>query len=205
VAVDVKFCGLTRAEDGVRGVVRRGLRRRHLRPESPTPDPITASEVLQVRGETAPWAGPATVETIASVASAALDIVQLPATHSVSWSAYVVLRRRGLGCGAHRRQVTEGSRASPAWPTPSCSMRRCRAARHRNGLDLTASPERWTGIVRARVVLAGGLIQRTSRTPCVVAPDAWMYHPAWRPPPESRITHECAHSATPCADEETTE
>jgi phosphoribosylanthranilate isomerase len=216
VAVDVKFCGLTRAEDAEFAVSLGAAYVGVIFARSPRRlDPITASDVLSgVRGRasTVGVFGPATVETIATIASeAGLDIVQLHGDPTPG----VVERVRPFFGGEVWAVVRIAGSELPKDAAALLGVADAVVldAKVPGQLGGTGTAFDWHGIartldrrrVRARVVLAGGLNpENVAHAVRVIAPTSWMYHPAWKRP-ESRITHGCARSATPCADEETTE
>jgi phosphoribosylanthranilate isomerase len=183
VAVDVKFCGLTRAEDAefaaslgaayVGVIFARSPRRL---------DPITASEVLSgVRGRasTVGVFGPATVETIASVASeAGLDIVQLHGDPTPG----VVERVRPFFGGEVWAVVRIAGNELPKEAAALLGVADAVVldAKVPGQLGGTGTAFDWDGIartldrrrVRARVVLAGGLNpENVAHAVRVVAPD----------------------------------
>jgi phosphoribosylanthranilate isomerase len=183
VAVDIKFCGLTRAEDAEFAALLGAAYVGVIFAQSPRRlEPIVASEVLSgVRGRasTVGVFGPANVETIASVASeAGLDIVQLHGDPSPG----VVERVRPFFGGEVWAVVRIAGSELPKEATALLGVADAVVldTKVSGQLGGTGTAFDWDGIartldrrrVRARVVLAGGLNpENVAHAVRVVAPD----------------------------------
>jgi phosphoribosylanthranilate isomerase len=183
VTVDIKFCGLTRAEDAEFAASLGAAYVGVIFAESPRRlDPVAASSVLAgVRGKatTVGVFGPATVETIATVAAdAGVDVVQLHGDPTPG----IVERVRPFFSGEVWAVVRIAGSEMPKEASSLLGVADAVVldAKVSGQLGGTGTAFDWDGLarildrrrVRARVVLAGGLNpENVARAVRVVAPD----------------------------------
>lgn len=183
MAVDVKFCGLTRDSDTAFGVSLGAAYTGVIFAESPRRlDPAAARAVLapaRGRAKTVGVFGPATIETLATVATeAGLDVLQLHGDPSPGLVERVRPFFAGEVWAVIRIAGSEIPRAAVALLSVADAV--VLDAKAAGKLGGTGTSFDWDGVartldrqrVRSRIVLAGGLNQdNVAHAVRVVAPD----------------------------------